>query len=47
MTKEFNHLGQDGKVQMEMQETSWSSGYGILEDKYGIEWMFSHDDGRE
>ena len=46
MTKEFNQLGQDGKVQMELQETFWSLGYGIVEDKYGIDWMFSHDDGR-
>lgn len=45
--EEFNHLARDGKVRMDMQETFWSSGYGIVQDKYGIEWMFSHDDGRD
>lgn len=47
MTAEFNRLGQDGKIQMELQETFWSLGYGIAEDKYGVVWMFSHDDGRQ
>lgn len=47
MTEEFNRLGKDGKIQMEMQETFWSSGYGMLEDKFGIPWQFSHDDGRD
>lgn len=47
MTEEFNHLAQDGKLIMDMQETFWSQGYGIVEDKYGIAWMFSHDDGRD
>lgn len=47
MTEEFNQLAQDGKVQMALQETFWSLGYGIVEDKYGIVWMFSHDDGRQ
>lgn len=45
MTEEFNRLGKDGKIQMEMQKTFWSSGYGMLEDKFGIPWQFSHDDG--
>lgn len=47
MTEEFNQLAQDGKVQMALQETFWSLGYGIVEDKYGVVWMFSHDDGRQ
>lgn len=47
LTEEFNRLGQDGKIQMEMQKTFWSSGYGMLEDKFGISWQFSHDDGTD
>ncbi|MFP8783396.1 VOC family protein [Planococcus plakortidis] len=47
MTEEFNQLAQDGKVQMALQETFWSLGYGIVKDKYGVVWMFSHDDGRQ
>ncbi|MBB5179833.1 PhnB protein [Planomicrobium koreense] len=45
MTEEFNRLGQDGKVQMEMQKTFWSPAYGAVEDKFGIDWQFSFDDG--
>lgn len=45
MTSEFNRLAQDGKIVMEMQKTFWSEGYGVVEDKYGIVWQFSHDDG--
>ncbi|MBU9672366.1 VOC family protein [Planococcus sp. CP5-4] len=47
MTEEFKQLAQDGTVQMELQETFWSLGYGIVEDKFGIIWMFSHDDFRQ
>ncbi|MDN5709109.1 MAG: VOC family protein [Planococcus sp. (in: firmicutes)] len=47
MTEEFKLLAQDGKVQMELQETFWSLAYGIVEDKYGVVWMFNHDDGRQ
>lgn len=47
LTEEFNRLGQDGKIQMEMQKTFWSSGYGMVEDKFGISWQFSHDDGTD
>lgn len=41
----FNKLKEGGEVQMELQETFWSKRYGILVDKFGIPWMFSHDSG--
>ncbi len=46
MESEFDQLAQDGTIHMELQETFWSPGYGIVEDKYGIVWMFNHDDGQ-
>lgn len=39
----FNKLKEEGKVNMELQETFWSKCYGSLTDKFGIEWQFSMD----
>ena len=41
----FNKLKVGGKVTMELQKTFWSKKYGMLIDKFGIPWMFSHDSG--
>jgi PhnB protein len=43
----FSNLSDGGTVRMELQETFWSKSYGSLKDKFGIEWQFSHEDGRE
>lgn len=45
MTAEFNRMAEDGKVMMGLQKTFWSPAYGALEDKFGVEWQFSYDDG--
>ncbi|MGK7379299.1 VOC family protein [Planococcus sp. 1R117A] len=45
LKSQFNRLAQDGKVTMDMQETFWSPAYGALEDKFGVAWQFSCDDG--
>lgn len=37
----FNRLKEGGKVSMELQETFWSPLYGMLEDKFGIQWQFN------
>lgn len=39
----FNELKAEGTVVMELQETFWSKLYGMLTDKYGIEWQFNHE----
>ncbi|MBP1961865.1 VOC family protein [Paenibacillus aceris] len=41
----FHKLKEGGKVTMELQETFWSKCYGMLEDKFGIQWMFNYDNG--
>lgn len=35
----FNALVENGKVTMPFQKTFWSSGFGMLVDRFGIPWM--------
>ena len=39
----FNELKVGGKAGMEPQETFWSKCFAIAEDKFGINWMLSHE----
>ena len=39
--KFFNGLSEDGKVIMPMQKTFWGEYFGMLTDKFGINWMVS------
>jgi PhnB protein len=41
----FSKMKEGGTVTMELQKTFWSKKYGMLVDKFGIPWMFSHDSG--
>ncbi|TVY11716.1 VOC family protein [Paenibacillus cremeus] len=41
----FNQLKDGGTVQMELQETFWSKNYGMLTDKFGIQWQFNQGIG--
>lgn len=41
----FNKMKEGGTVTMELQETFWSKKYGMLTDRFGVPWMFSHDSG--
>lgn len=43
LRKYFNNLQAGGTVTMELQETFWSKSFGQLTDKFGINWMFSHE----
>lgn len=42
----FHKLKEGGSVSMELQETFWSKCYGIVKDKFGIEWQCNYDDGQ-
>ena len=42
ITAQFNALKDGGTVGMELQETFWSKWYGMVTDKYGVCWQFSH-----
>lgn len=39
--KVFESLEENGKVDMELQQTFWSPLYGIVIDKFGVKWQFS------
>ena len=43
MNKTFAALAEGGKVTMELQDTFWGARFGMLQDKYGFNWMFNHD----
>ena len=36
-------LKEGGKVTMEANQTFWGAYFGMLTDKYGVNWMFNHD----
>jgi PhnB protein len=37
----FNKMAEGGTVIMPMAETYWAARFGMLTDKYGINWMFN------
>lgn len=37
----FNVLSSGGQIQMPMNETFWGSYFGVLTDRFGIQWMIS------
>lgn len=39
----FEKLSEGGTVTMPMQETFWAERFGMLTDKFGINWMFNID----
>ena len=42
----FNGLSKGGKVTMPIEKTFWSEMFGMLVDKFGINWMMSYDSGQ-
>lgn len=41
--KYYNGLLQGGKVNMPLEKTFWNSYFGMVIDKYGVQWMISYD----
>ena len=37
----FDKMAEGGKVTMPMQETFWALRFGMLTDKFGVNWMFN------
>ncbi|SMG53793.1 VOC family protein [Paraburkholderia susongensis] len=37
--KYFNALSQGGQITMPFQQTFWTTGFGMLTDKFGVPWM--------
>lgn len=42
--KFFNGLSAGGKVVMPLEDTFWGAYFGMITDKFGINWMFNYDD---
>lgn len=42
----FNDLSKGGKKTMPMNKTFWGAYFGMLEDKFGINWMVNFDESR-
>jgi PhnB protein len=43
INKTFANLADGGNVTMELQDTFWGARFGMLEDKFGVNWMFNFD----
>lgn len=41
--KLFNGLSESGKVEMPLADAFWGAYFGMLQDKFGIQWMVSYD----
>ena len=39
--KKFNKLAEGGKVTMPLQDTFWGARFGMLTDKFGVNWMLN------
>ena len=44
--KYYNGLLQGGKVNMPLEKTFWGAYFGMVVDKYGVQWMISYDYGQ-
>lgn len=42
-TKLFNRLSADGQVTMPLEKAFWGAYFGMLTDKFGIQWMVNYD----
>lgn len=41
--KTFEALSEGANITMPLQDTFWGATFGMLTDKYGINWMFNYD----
>jgi PhnB protein len=39
----FTAIGEKGKVTMPLQDTFWGARFGMLTDRFGINWMFNFE----
>jgi PhnB protein len=43
----YNAFSAGGKVLMELQDTFWGAKFGIITDKFGVNWMFNCETGKQ
>jgi len=39
----FSKMAAGGKITMPLQDQYWGATFGMLEDKFGVSWMFNHE----
>ncbi len=39
----FTELSAGGEIEQELQDMFWGSYYGCCRDKFGVQWMFNHN----
>ena len=39
----FEKMSEGGKVTLPLQDMFWGARFGMLQDKFGISWMFNHE----
>ena len=39
----FKKMAEGGKVVMPLEKQFWGAIFGMLEDKFGVKWMFNHE----
>lgn len=45
--KFFSGLLEGGTVTMSLQDTFWGAYFGMVKDKFGIQWMVSHSHAQQ
>lgn len=40
----FNKLAEGGKATMPLAKQFWGAMFGMLQDKFGVNWMFNHEE---
>jgi len=45
--KLFSAFSQGGKVTMALQDTFWNARFGMLADRFGVNWMFNYEHPRK
>ncbi|PJJ54445.1 VOC family protein [Hymenobacter chitinivorans] len=43
ITSLFQQFAEGGTITMDLQDTFWGAKFGILTDRFGIDWMFNYD----
>ncbi len=44
MEQAFNKLAEGGKVTLPLAKQFWGATFGMLQDKFGVNWMFNHEE---
>ena len=43
LEKVFSKMAAGGKITMPLQDQFWGATFGMLDDKFGVSWMFNHE----